>query len=246
MSFIVIERGTWLPVVRTASADVTDPAVPAKAEIGRLRPGARYMYSAIGPDGARARGFFRTPNTVGTRGGLRFGVSGDWRGELAPYPSVVNARARNLDFFVALGDTIYADVPSDAVPAPQAKSVTEYRAKHGEVYSSKAGLNALGDLRQSTAVFAIIDDHEVTNDFAGGAPAGSDPRFESPTAPFINETTLYRTGLQAFHEFNPIRSEIYPASNDARLSGKPRLCLASTRTAGSRQLETAGAVSGFC
>lgn len=37
-----------------------------------------------------------------------------------------------------------------------------------EQYAQAAGLNALGDLRGSTALWATIDDHEVTNDFAGG------------------------------------------------------------------------------
>ena len=40
--------------------------------------------------------------------GLRFGVAGDWRGELAPYPAISNVAGRNLDFFVEHGDTIYA------------------------------------------------------------------------------------------------------------------------------------------
>ncbi|MEZ6117500.1 MAG: hypothetical protein R3C28_13140 [Pirellulaceae bacterium] len=47
---------------------------------------------------------------------MRFGVTGDWRGDLLLYPSVSNAADQHLDFLCRLGDTIYADVASAAVP----------------------------------------------------------------------------------------------------------------------------------
>ena len=97
----------------------------------------------------------RTPGEPGTFRGLRFGVSGDWRGELSPYPALQNAAERDLDFFVELGDTIYADYPSPAVPADQARTLAEFRAKHSEVYSARFGLNAWAELRSSTPVWAV-------------------------------------------------------------------------------------------
>ncbi len=48
-------------------------------------------------------------------------------------------------------------------------------------------------------LLATIDNHEVMNDFAGGAPAASDPRFPE-NAGLINETELFRDGLQASQE----------------------------------------------
>jgi hypothetical protein len=62
----------------------------------------------------------------------------------------------------------------------------------------------------------------VTNDFAGGAPTGSDPRFDE-TGVFLNETTLFENGMQAFHEYNPIREEFYGDTGDARTAGKRKL-----------------------
>jgi phosphodiesterase/alkaline phosphatase D-like protein len=153
---------------------------------------------------------------------LRFGVSGDWRGELAPYPSIANAADSDLEFFVELGDTIYADFPSPAVPAARARSLAEFRAKHNEVYSERFGMNTFAELRSATSIFAMIDDHEVANDFAGGAVPSSDPRFDN-TGSFINETALYRTALQAFHEYNPIRSLTYETPNHLLTQGKPKL-----------------------
>ena len=115
---------------------------------------------------------------------------------------MANAVARDLDFFVALGDTIYADYPSPAVPATQARELTEFRAKHNEVYSARFGRNTLADLRASTAWFVVPDDHEVINNFAGGAPGSSDQRFEQQAA-FINEAVLYRTGFQGIPRVQP-------------------------------------------
>ncbi|HWL93095.1 MAG TPA: alkaline phosphatase D family protein [Phycisphaerae bacterium] len=200
---------------------VSDIALPAKVDIENLQAGTRYFYRATDAAGVTAIGNFKTAGE-GSRAGLRFGVSGDWRGDLSPYPAVKNAPLRDLDLFIGLGDTIYADVPSPAVPTGQARTLAEFRSKHDEVYSSRNGLNALADLRSSTAVLVMIDDHEVTNDFAGAAPASADARFGEESG-LINETALFETGLQAFHEYNPIREEFYGDTGEARFAGKRKL-----------------------
>jgi len=150
--------------------------------------------------GRRSTSDGSTPYLVGTHHGLRFGVSGDSRGELGPFPSIRNVQDRGLDFFVMLGDSIYADVASDAVPHV-AQTLQEFQAKHEEVLSNTLGLNAFGDARATTALFAVIDDHEVRNDFAGGAHPSSDTRFAFTTEQFINETPLFQAGLAAFHQY---------------------------------------------
>ena len=183
-----------------------------------LTPGARYVYTVTSSAGAVMTGTFRTPFAAG-RHGLRFGVSGDGRGDLAPFPAIANAAARDLDFFVELGDTVYADVPSPALPITQATTLNQFRIKHQEVYATRHSLNAWAELRAGTAVFAVIDDHEVTNDFAGGADVASDSRFTETTG-LINESALYRRGVQAFHEYNPLRAEFYGDVGDPRLDGK--------------------------
>lgn len=201
---------------------VVDPTIPAKVEIDGLSEATLYFYCArLAGSEPVSCGHFRTPAGA-ARHGLRFGVSGDWRGELGPFVSVRNASERDLDLFVALGDTIYADDPSIDFPGPQARTVEEFRIKHNEVYSERYGLNGLARLRESTAILAMIDDHEVTNDFAGGAEPSSDPRFDE-AGEFINETQLYAAGLQAFHEYNPVREEFYGDTGDGRTSGKGKL-----------------------
>lgn len=208
-------------VEKELRVDVSDAAVPVKVPATDLSPDTTYSYRVQDAQGNVETGQFHTPAAPGLFRGLRFGVSGDWRGDLAPYPSVSNAAKRQLDFFVSLGDTIYADYPSPAFTNVQATTLADYRAKHNEVYSERFNLNALGDLRASTALFAVWDDHEVTDDFAGGAPPQSDPRFD-PNGAFINETTLFRNGLQAFNEFNPILPQVYETPGALRTHLKPK------------------------
>ena len=84
-------------------------------------------------------------------------------------------------------------------------------------------MNTLADLRASTALFATIDDHEVTNDFAGGAPAAADGRFAESSG-LINQTALYTNGLETFFAFNPLRAERYGGmGGDGRMDGAPKL-----------------------
>lgn len=198
------------------------PLAPAKFDVSALAPATRYYYAASDAAGARRDGEFVTPAIEGFSG-LRFGVTGDWRGELAPYPSISNAPAERLDFFVALGDTIYADVPSPAVPNGTATTLDELLRKHAEVYLSRLGMASLADLRASTAWYSMIDDHEVVNDFAGGAAPASDPRFAAEDAAYINRSARYLAGLSAFEAFHPIRAERYGDTGDPRTSGAHKL-----------------------
>jgi phosphodiesterase/alkaline phosphatase D-like protein len=209
-------------VLADNAVDVENPKIPAKLVVSHLRPDTRYRYRVTAPDGQFLDGSFKTAADSKGERGLSFGVTGDWRGELAPYPAINNALNQPLDFFVKLGDTIYADIASPAVPQGQARTLAEYRAKHEEVYASHAGINTFAALQRNVSQFATIDDHEVTNDFAGGAQAGADPRFPENSG-YINQSVLYKNGLRAFSEYNPIRGKRYPVIGDACTDGRPDL-----------------------
>lgn len=211
-------------IVGAYGALVTDPTEPVRVAATGLSGGTRYYYRATDAAGSVAAGQFRTA-AAGGRNGLRFGVSGDWRGELAPFPAVRNVADRNLDLWISLGDTVYADYPSPAVPAAQATTLGEFRAKHNEIYSTRFGLNTFRSLRASMSVLATIDDHEVTNDFIGGATIGSDPRFAGTGAPtdLVNTSTLYRNGIQAFQEYHPTQQRVWSGTGDSRFDGRPDL-----------------------
>jgi alkaline phosphatase D len=201
-----------------------DGNVPVKAAISGLAPGTQYYFRAIDSSGTASAGKLKTAAAAGAFNGFRFGVSGDWRGDTHPQPFAKNVPSRNLDLWVALGDTIYADVASQANGGQsQSQTVQEFRNKHEEVHTARGGLNALVDLRASTSMFATIDDHEVTNDFQGAAPVGSDPRFAAGPGPLINDSQLYQNGLQAFQEWHPINPQNYSGTGQSRLDGKPEL-----------------------
>jgi len=224
-TFEISTTADFAQIAGSATASVTNPNQPVKVEISGLNAGTDYFYRVIDAAGSMAKGSFETAAAAGRFTGLRFGISGDWRGELAPYPSIGNAAGKDLDFFVELGDTIYADVASDAVLNPdgsrksQVTTLDEFRAKHEEVYSVRYGVNTWEDLRGSTAIYATIDDHEVINDFAGGGAAASDPRFGT-TQGLINDTELFDNGLTAFQEYNPIRDVFNGNTGDSRTAGE--------------------------
>ena len=201
---------------------VADLDIPAKASAAGLLPNTIYYYDATDSAGNASSGSFRTPASPSVRRGLSIGVSGDWRGELAPYPSVSNVPAFGLDLWISLGDTIYADVASPALLIPQALTLSDFRIKNNEVYSPRYSLNTLADIRASTNLLAVIDDHEVTNDFAGNAAPASDPRFAVFPQAFISLTPLYNNGLQAFTEYNPIAASFIPPG-DPKAENRPDL-----------------------
>ena len=210
------------------SVNVSDPAQPVKAEFGGLTAGQTYYYRATDAAGAAATGQFKTSNPIGTQAGFRFGVTGDWRGELSPYPAIANAPQRDLELFIELGDTIYSDFESPILPGvAQAKTLEEFRLKHQEVYDSRFGLNTWADLRRAVSVLSMIDDHEVVNDFAGGedlsnASAAEQALYGAKTG-LINDSPLFENGLQAFQDYNPIREEFYGNNGDARTAGERKL-----------------------
>lgn len=223
VTFDVATDDAFAEIVGSASAETTDQTLPVKVAIDGLTPNTAYFYRATDAGGTTLTGQFRTAAEAGEKVGLRFGVSGDWRGELRPYVGVKNVVERDLDFFVVMGDSIYADIPSLDFPEPQAVTVEDYRVKHMEVYTERYDLNYWADIRASTSILLSIDDHEVTNDFAGGAAPASDERFAGFDGEYINQTELYRNGLQVFGEFNPLRDETYEGTGDPRMDGRPKL-----------------------
>ncbi|MGB7339995.1 MAG: alkaline phosphatase D family protein [Phototrophicaceae bacterium] len=210
--------------ISTQAATVTDHMQPVKVFIEGLDPATRYQYQVSNADSTLI-GQFSTFAESGTSG-LRFGVSGDWRGELRPYVAIANIPERDLDFFVALGDTIYADYPSIDFRGEQARSLDAFRIKHNEVYSERFGKNYWAHIRANTPIFAAIDDHELTNDFAGGAPPASSRLFDAQPdedVAYINQTQIYQQSMQVFHEYNPIRELHYTGTDDPRMENRPKI-----------------------
>jgi alkaline phosphatase D len=145
--------------------------------------------------GMAARGEFTTLPNVKSHVPVTFAWSGDLGGQgrcrrgVAGYPIFDVMRARQLDFFLFLGDTMYGD---NRCPSPPnepgadflATTLAEYRARHRD----QRGAEALRRFLETTPVYAVWDDHEVRNNFAG---------------PFDSQMPV---GRQALREYWPIRA----------------------------------------
>ncbi|MGF1518566.1 MAG: alkaline phosphatase D family protein [Nodosilinea sp.] len=220
-------------IAGTVAATVTDSNVPVKVGVDGLEAGTEYYFRATDAAGLTKFGRFVTAAEQGTYSGFTFGIGGDWQ-QAPPYPILNSAANRNLDVFVKLGDTIYADLETPALPGvTQARTLSDFRTKHSEVLSSRFGLSATADLQATTSIIATIDDHEIVDNFAGGAAPG-----ESPDAPdigsspdplftddveFVNDTQAYEDALQAYQEYQPIRDQFYGETGDDRTAGERQL-----------------------
>ena len=214
-------------IERTEVAAGGDETLPAKVMVAGLTSGTTYHYRATDLAGTVVTGTFRTAvdtDAALAPSGFRMGITGDWRGELAPYPAINNMAGSDLDLVIGLGDTIYADVESPILPGiQQVTTPEEYALKHLEVYRGRFGIANWADVRSSTTLLVTIDDHEVTNDFSGGAHPSSDPRFAGDPAELINDAALYEAGMGAFQAFNPVQDEFYGDTGDARTDGERKL-----------------------
>ena len=108
----------------------------------------------------------------------------------------------------------------------QPKTFEEFSTKHNEVYGQRYGLNTWADLQASTTIYASWDDHELTNDFAGGAAPSESPQKEGifgTGGGFVNDTPVFDTGLQAFQAYNPVRNDFYGNTGDPRTANEQKL-----------------------
>lgn len=227
VSFELATDPNFNTIFATLNQSTPDPLVPIKLPVGNLIPGTQYFYRVKNGVGATEVGSFRTAAPLGTQTGLRFGVSGTIQGELAPYPAIVNVPERNLDFFVQLGDTIYADSISPDLPqVRQASTSLEFDTKYNETISERAALNSWANLASSTPIYAVWDDHDIVNNFAGGSTPAQNIFTQAlfgTEGQFVNETPLFKTALQSFQDYKPLQDQFYGETGDPRTANKPKL-----------------------
>src|SRR5919198_6271996 len=152
----------------TGASDFT-----GKLALSGLSPATRYAVR-VTQAGARADAEFVTAPAPQVAARVALIWSGDLGGggycrlDDGGYRIFRPMAARRPDFFLFVGDTIYADIPCDkpgVVPGAdfRARTLAEYRARHRYQHED-APLQAL---LRSTSVYTIWDDHEVRNDFSG-------------------------------------------------------------------------------
>ena len=190
------------PAVRASTSVSRERDFIGKLFLTNLRPATRYLYS-LRHGGIEVTGAFLTARRRTEAGQVSFLWSGDLgsrdrcRHIHDGYPIFRAMASRRPDSFLFVGDTVYADHRCggpDRVPGYDfaATTLQEYREKHRY---NRADPHVQAFFR-TTSVYAIWDDHEVRNDFAG------------PTEP------LMPVGRQAFIDYWPIHP---PAEEPGRL-----------------------------
>jgi len=148
-----------------------------QADTPGLVPGARYRWVArSGPQSRSAIGTFITPPPAGDSRVIRFGAVSCLGGN-EPWPCLSRAAEEQLDLFLFLGDTIYADW--GAVESVQTKW-THALAQQG-----------MRDLTASTSLIATWDDHEVWN---GWSPTDTPASQIEEARSAFRESLPQRTG----------------------------------------------------
>jgi alkaline phosphatase D len=181
----------------TAETDLT-----VKLRADRLAPGTRHTYRVATAAESVAGEFVTAPEPGGRRplslvwsGDL--GGAGRCRAPATGYRIFEAMARRRPDLFVFAGDTVYAD---HRCPAPDNEPGADFRAVDLPGFRAKHRYNradpAVQRFLRTTGVWAIWDDHEVRNDFAG------------PSEP------LMPAGRRAFLEYWPVDP---PAGDPHRL-----------------------------
>jgi alkaline phosphatase D len=138
----------------------------ALISLDELRPATRYYYRAqvAGKMPGPIASFVTAPRPDDNVK-VTFCFSGDTRDSYKPFTVMRAVQAQRPDFFLYLGDTIYADING------RAQNLDEFWAKYRRNRDDAATQSCFCD----TSVYAIWDDHEVVNDYRPGhwlAPIG--------------------------------------------------------------------------
>lgn len=165
---------TTTPVHVTTETDFT-----AKVAIDGLEPKTTYYYrgAVAGKEPGPICRFMTAPAEEEPMD-VRFAFSGDTRESYQPFTIMDSIRLMRPDFFLHLGDTIYADRDEAASRLPQ------YWAKH---FNNRKDL-ASQRLFCATSLYVTWDDHEVADNFHAAHP-------------------LIPVGRKAFFDYWPIRQD---------------------------------------
>jgi alkaline phosphatase D len=126
-----------------------------------LRPATRYYYRArVAGKAPGPIASFCTAPAADENAKVVFCFSGDSRESYQPFTVMRAVQAQQPDFFLHLGDTIYADRGGNA------RSLEEFWQKYRANRSDASSQSCFA----GTSVYALWDDHEVTNDYLPGEP----------------------------------------------------------------------------
>lgn len=169
----------WSTFQETAMVSTTpETDFTAHIPLTDLTPKTRYWYRSLVPGkGLGQPCQFLTAPLAEDSATVTFVISGDTRHSFQPFSILEIVRQVNPDFFVFLGDTIYADKDTPA------RELSDYWNKYRENRDRFAKR-----LFAEMGVYVMWDDHEVDNDFISTHP-------------------LLSIGRQAFFDYWPIRRQ---------------------------------------
>jgi alkaline phosphatase D len=239
---VVLDDGAGGAEIR-ATADVkVENDFTAQVQIDQLTPDTPYQYRVVCSDdsaasaaGSAVSGALRTAPDTHAAKAVQFAWGGDIGGQnvcrdrVEGYPIFHTIVGRTPDFFIGLGDMIYADSPCFAAGrygnpqiAGPPKPATDL-AGFWAYWRYNRTDDALRRLLAATTYYAVWDDHEVMNDFG---PHDDTPRRDAePVGPH-----LLPIGLKAFLDYNPLPPTPRPLYRTARWGRHLELFFLDTRT----------------
>lgn len=164
-SRVVLHYGTDPRLSEYASSQIVsvNPQADSTALISldKLEASTRYYYRAVvaGKRPGPIASFVTAPR-ADDNAKVTFCFSGDCRDTYKPFTVMHAVRAQRPDFFMHLGDTIYADINGVARRLPD--FWTKYRTNRDD-FSTQGCFS-------ETSVYVTWDDHEVVNDYGPGHP----------------------------------------------------------------------------
>jgi alkaline phosphatase D len=194
---------------QTMTTEVTpEHDLVGKVTLDGLQPGTAYTYRVwCGENEAAARsGGFSTAPAADRATAVRFAFGGDLGGQNVcrdvrqGYPVFHAIRSQSADFFIALGDLIYADDPckpigrygNEQIPGPPMPALT--RDAFRDYWKYNRNDPAFQQMLATTSMYSIWDDHEIKND---AGPSQDTPALK----PDIH---LLQPALDAYLEYQPM------------------------------------------
>jgi uncharacterized protein YjiK/2',3'-cyclic-nucleotide 2'-phosphodiesterase (5'-nucleotidase family)/phosphodiesterase/alkaline phosphatase D-like protein len=226
-----------------ARTDSLDHDGTIKFNATGLASGTKYYYRFVDNGGEYSQvGAFKTAFAPDAKAPVRFAFSGDYDGLMRPYPSTANFGKLNLDFYGNVGDTIYSAASTGSPAAADAakdpnQALIDFHRKYLENLQpvNPGGFASLQTLFASQGNYTQLDNHELGNRqlINGGAPdvlapnAGNgtnNAAFDvNKTGKFINQTAGFKSLIQAYTDYQPIKEKLVVAPDDARSNGTQQL-----------------------
>ena len=204
----------------------------ARTVVQGLQPGQEYFYRFATRDRSSQIGRFRTARPADSQEPVKVGFWSCQDYEAGYYTALAGLADEDLDFVVCLGDYIYersyyAGPRKDTSGVNRngdVQSLADYRQKY-RLYRKDSDLQAL---HAAHPMIAIVDDHEVEDNWSGDEPGTATPEPERRST-FLERR---RQAFLAFFEWMPrhrIPEEPERTYGTVRLGGMADLFLLDTR-----------------